>query len=226
MFVLAMLMLIGSWAMAAEPVAGDTTTVPEPAVTSPPKVESRLPPAEPNTDPLPLDAEGVIEKPLDVEALLDELLAAMDQAVEELDREHPTSVAVQSQQLAVDRLKELLKTAEQSQSSNNSSSSSKNSQSSPSEANAENTQESNASEPSGNGGRRSDDQNSVESSEDVSGPTQVGSGGQALGARASGVWGHLPSREREALFRSLSESFLPEYRDQIERYYEAMAEKK
>jgi hypothetical protein len=171
------------------------------------------------------EAEAMLEEHLDAEVLLEEALAAMDQAVQELDRDEPTSEAVQSQQRAVERLKQLLEAASQSSSN---SSQRQNSSSSPDPSNPQNDPkaESNSSDPSGGGGRRTDDQNSAESSENVVGPTLPGSGVLAPGARGNSVWGHLPAREREALFRSLSDSFLPEYEAQIRRYYEAIAEKK
>lgn len=195
--------------------AGTEAPKPEP-VDGPAATEPTLPPPEePLADPLS-----------DAEALLDDALAAMDQAVLALDSDDPTTAAVQSQQLAVDRLKELLEAASKSPSSNNSSPKSKKSSSSPDGADSKHGKSSDSSDPSGNGGRRSDDQNSAESSENVAGPMTSGSGVLAPGARGNSVWGHLPAREQESLLRSLSDTFLPEYEAQIRRYYEALAEKK
>ena len=232
---LALSVAMGSWAVAAEstpsPVPeakpADAASEPAPADPSPLKDESPPTPAEPGADAPTPDAEAMIEELSGAEVLLDEALAAMDAAVLELDGDEPTHAAVQSQQLAVDRLKELLEAASQSQSSNNSSQNKNSSSNSdPSDPHSEQKPESSSSDPSGSGGRRADDQNSAESSENVEGPTMPGSGVLAPGARANSYWGHLPAREREALFRSLSDSFLPEYEAQIRRYYEAIAEKK
>ncbi len=225
-----------SSAIAAEPTPppvseaepAEAASDPAPAQTSPPK-DSPLPqPEAPGADVPTPGAEALAEEPSDAEVLLDEALAAMDRAVQELDGDEPTPEAVHSQQLAVDRLKDLLAAASQSSSSHNSSSKNKNSSSSqePSDPKNEQPAESSSSDPTGSGGRRADDQNSAESSENVEGPTLPGSGVLAPGARANSFWGHLPAREREALFRSLSDSFLPEYEAQIRRYYEAIAEKK
>ena len=226
---------IASSTIAAEPTpppvpeAEQADVVADPALAdpAPPKGESPPTPAEPGADvPIP-DAEAMIEELSGAEVLLDEALAAMDAAVQELDGDEPTQAAVQSQQLAVDRLKELLEAASQSQSSQNSSQSKNSSTNAdPSDPQNKPPQESSSSDPSGNGGRRADDQNSAESSENGAGPTIPRSGVLAPGAKANSVWGHLPAREREALFRSLSDSFLPEYEAQIRRYYEAIAEKK
>ena len=211
------------------PEAEQADVVAESAATDPaPPKDAPLPqPEEPGADVPTPDAEAMVEELSAAEVLLDEALAAMDAAVLELDGDEPTPAAVLSQQLAVDRLKELLEAASQSQSSN-SSSQKKNSSTNadPSDPQNEPPQESSPSDPSGGGGRRADDQNSAESSENVTGPTMTGSGVLAPGARANSVWGHLPARDREALFRSLSDSFLPEYEAQIRRYYEAIAEKK
>ena len=224
-----------SSAVAAEPTPtplpdaqpADAVTDPAPAAPSPSKDESPVTPAEPGTEVPTPGTEAMDEELSGAEVLLDEALAAMESAVLELDGDEPTQAAVQSQQLAVDRLKELLESASQSPSSHNSSQN-KNSSSAhkPSDPKAQQPLESSSSDPSGSGGRRADDQNSVESSENVTGPTTPGSGVLAPGAKANSVWGHLPAREREALFRSLSDSFLPEYEAQIRRYYEAIAEKK
>ena len=224
-----------SSAVAAEPTPtplpdaqpADAVTDPAPAAPSPSKEESPATPAEPGTEVPTASTEEMVEEPSGAEVLLDEALAAMESAVLELDGDEPTQAAVQSQQLAVDRLKELLESASQSPSSHNSSQN-KNSSSThkPSDPKMPQPAESSSSDPSGSGGRRADDQNSVESSENVTGPTTPGSGVLAPGAKANSVWGHLPAREREALFRSLSDSFLPEYEAQIRRYYEAIAEKK
>ena len=213
---------------AQPPVPEATKSDPVTADSAPPPDEPPSPPTGPGAKPPALNTESMIEELSAAEVLLDEALAAMDAAVLELDGDEPTQAAVQSQQLAVDRLKELLEAASQSQSSHNSSSQNKNSSSNadPSDPQNEPPQESSSSDPSGGGGRRADDQNSAESSENVAGPTMPGSGVLAPGAKANSVWGHLPAREREALFRSLSDSFLPEYEAQIRRYYEAIAEKK
>ena len=224
-----------SSAMAAEPTPpqvpvtqpADAITDPAPAAPSPSKDESPVTPAEPGTDVPAPGTEAMGEELSGAEVLLDEALAAMESAVLELDGDEPTQAAVQSQQLAVDRLKELLESASQSQSSHNSSQNTNSSSAhKPSDPKSQQPAESNSSDPNGSGGRRADDQNSAESSENVIGPTTPGSGVLAPGAKANSVWGHLPAREREALFRSLSDSFLPEYEAQIRRYYEAIAEKK
>ena len=223
---------IASSAIAAEPnpppvpeiKQADAVTDPAPAKTTPPPDSPLI---EPGAETPASETETMSEEPSDAEALLDEALAAMDRAVQALDRDEPTPEAVQSQQLAVDRLKELLNAASQSQSSHNSSQGQNSSSSQePSDPKNDPKAESNSSDPSGGGGRRADDQNSAESSENVEGPTLPGSGVLAPGAKANSVWGHLPPRDRESLFRSLSDSFLPEYEAQIRRYYEAIAEKK
>ena len=37
-------------------------------------------------------------------------------------------------------------------------------------------------------------------------------------------WGDLPAKDREAVANGAKEKFLPEYKEMIERYYEALAE--
>ena len=223
-FLLTLLVLIGSWAVAAQPDTGDAITEPAPIDFAQPDVTPPSPTAELPTP----DTESMAVGSSEAEVLLEEALAAMDQVVLELDNDDPTTAAVQNQQLAVDRLKELLEAASQSPSSNNSSSKSKKTSSSkdPSDPQNEQPSESNSSDPNGSGGRRADDQNSAESSENVAGPMTPGSGVLAPGARGNSVWGHLPAREQESLLRSLSDTFLPEYEAQIRRYYEALAERK
>ena len=224
---------MGSWVVAAEPTpppvseATQADVVAESAATDPaPPKDAPLPqPEEPGANVPTPDAEAMVEELSAAEVLLDEALAAMDAAVLELDGDEPTQAAVLSQQLAVDRLKELLEAASQS-SQNSPQKKNSSTTADPSDPQNEPPQESSSSDPSGGGGRRADDQNSAESSENVTGPTMTGSGVLAPGARANSVWGHLPARDREALFRSLSDSFLPEYEAQIRRYYEAIAEKK
>lgn len=176
--------------------------------------------------PIPV-AEAVPETLSEAEKLLNSALAAMDQAVQELEGDNPTPAAVESQQLAVDRLQELLEAASQSQAGKSSSSKSSKPQSSDSsDPSKQKPSPAGASDSNGSGSRRADDENSTESTENVAGPTMPGSGALSPGARTNSVWGHLPAREQEALFRSLSDSFLPEYEAQIRRYYEAIAEKK
>lgn len=181
---------------------------------------------EPRTELPSPEGDPVGEELSEAEVLLEDALAAMDQAVLALDGDDPTTAAVQSQQLAVDRLKELLAAASQSSASNNSSSKNKKPSSSPDASDPKSQPAANSSDPSGSGGRRADDQNSAESSENVAGPLTPGSGVLAPGTRGNSVWGHLPAREQESLLRSLSDTFLPEYEAQIRRYYEALAEKK
>ena len=40
------------------------------------------------------------------------------------------------------------------------------------------------------------------------------------------AWGHLPPAMRQQLLNIYTEKFLPQYEDQVRRYYEALAEKK
>ena len=222
--------VMGSWLFASE---STPIGVPEPGQAS--TVEAA--PVDVVTEPAPADqtppveqsaVDALIEVPPDSEALLEAALAAMDQAVHELNRDISTAAAVQHQQHAIDRLKELLAVASQSKSNSSSSSPKRSPQSSPdsAESSEKKSSRSSSSESSGSGRRRSDDANSAESTENVAGPAMSGSGVLAPGARSNNVWGHLPPREQEALFRSLSDSFLPEYESQIRRYYEALAEKK
>ncbi len=226
---------IVSSAIAAEPtsppepevIAAEAASDSAPADPTPLKDESPPTPAELGADAPTLDAEAMVEELSGAEVLLDEALTAMDAAVLELDSDAPTQAAVQSQQLAVDRLKELLAAASQSQSSKNSPKNKNSSPNSdPSDPQNKPPPESSSSDPSGSGGRRADDQNSAESSENVAGPMTPGTGVLAPGARGNSVWGHLPAREQESLLRSLSDTFLPEYEAQIRRYYEALAERK
>lgn len=43
---------------------------------------------------------------------------------------------------------------------------------------------------------------------------------------AKDAWGHLPPAMRQQLLNIYTEKFLPQYEDQVRRYYEALAEKK
>lgn len=43
---------------------------------------------------------------------------------------------------------------------------------------------------------------------------------------AKDAWGHLPPAMRQQLLNIYTENFLPQYEDQVRRYYEALAEKK
>lgn len=43
---------------------------------------------------------------------------------------------------------------------------------------------------------------------------------------ADSVWGHLPPQERRDLIRTYSESFLPEYEEQVRAYFERLAKLK
>jgi hypothetical protein len=43
---------------------------------------------------------------------------------------------------------------------------------------------------------------------------------------ATDAWGHLPPREQQQLQADFSAEFLPEYDEQIRRYYEALAEQR
>ena len=198
------------------PEGASTTPLDEPADVTPDAVLEELPATE---EPLTEDKANAPE------ALLDAALDAMDQAVFDLEGDSPTAKVVQDQQDAVDRLKELLAAASKPKSSS-SKSSQKNQTQPPPGSSDEKQEKSESSDESGNGGRRADDESSTESSENVAGPTTPGSGVLAPGAKANSVWGHLPPREQEALLRSLSDNFLPEYEAQIRRYYEALAEKK
>ncbi len=234
--------VIGSGVIAADPTP---STVPEvaPLVAAEaiPSLEGTTPAAEPEAPvdepempadqptelPLVPVADEVSETVSEAEKLLDSALAAMDQAVLELDGGHPTPAAVESQQLAVDRLQELLEAASQPQGGKSSSSKKPKPQpSDSSDPSSEKSSQAGASDSNSGGSRRADDENSAESTENVAGPTMPGSGVLTPGGRANSVWGHLPAREQEALFRSLSDRFLPEYEVQIRRYYEALAEKK
>lgn len=40
---------------------------------------------------------------------------------------------------------------------------------------------------------------------------------------ATGVWGHLPARQRDRMRSRFSERFLPQYAELVRRYYEALA---
>ncbi len=222
-FLLTLSVMIGLWAVAAEPEAGDAITETAPIDSARPDVT----PPSPTAEPTATDTESMADGPSEAEVLLDEALAAMDAAAVELDGDEPTQEAVQSQQLAVDRLKELLEAASQSPSSNSSPKNKKPSSSQdPSNPDKGQPTETSSSDPTGSGGRRADDQNSAESSENVAGPMVPGTGVLAPGARGNSYWGHLPAREQESLLRSLSDTFLPEYEAQIRRYYEALAERK
>ncbi|WP_146586690.1 hypothetical protein [Posidoniimonas polymericola] len=55
------------------------------------------------------------------------------------------------------------------------------------------------------------------------------SAGEAASGRSSEelmkeVWGHLPQRLREQMMQGSSDEFLPQYREEIERYYQRLAE--
>lgn len=41
---------------------------------------------------------------------------------------------------------------------------------------------------------------------------------------ADAVWGHLPQHERDELYQSLTEKFLPKYENALKSYYKALAE--
>ncbi|WP_339727302.1 hypothetical protein [uncultured Gimesia sp.] len=58
-------------------------------------------------------------------------------------------------------------------------------------------------------------------------PGQVTSGDLAgRQAYIKDAWGHLPPAMRQKLLNIYTEKFLPQYDDQVRRYYEALAEKK
>lgn len=59
--------------------------------------------------------------------------------------------------------------------------------------------------------------------------TQSNQSGEPLQLReklADAVWGHLPPQERNDLIRTYSESYLPEYEDQVRNYFEKLAKLK
>jgi len=215
--VLSVLAIFGAtYQLAAEEVPSVTPAAQDPA----PEAQA---PAIPQNVPAVPDNDPTIKQSSDPDALLNAALEAMDQAALELEGEASTAKAVEDQQLAVDHLKELLAAASQSPSGKPKSSPSHKPPSSP-DSSKEQSPDSSSPNSQGDGARRSDDQNSAESSENVDGPTQSDSATSAPGTRANSVWGHLPRREQEALLRSLSDNFLPEYEAQIKRYYEALAE--
>lgn len=168
-------------------------------------------------------ASHTAEPPTDPHQILEEAIAAMDIAAQELEGDGPSANVVSEQELAVQLLRKLLSAP---QSSPNSQPQSAGSTPPPSpDDESSSTAKSNAA-PNGSGGRRADDENSAESSENVAGPTQADSSTLAPKTRTNSVWGHLPPRQQESLLRSLSDSFLPGYESQIKRYYEALAEGK
>lgn len=198
--------------------------VPEPTETPEDK------PAEPAQPDAPGGAETLLGGDEDPLKLLDEALAAMDEAAEELAGDTTTDKAVEHQEHAVEQLKKLLEAAQQSQSKQNQPQNSKKNSSGkgqPQDHSQGQDPQQSSSDPMGaNGKRRQDDDRSGESSERVDGATQAADGTLGPGGKTNAVWGHLPPREQEALFRSLSDKFLPEYEAMIRKYYETLAEEK
>jgi hypothetical protein len=219
---------------AAEPAkpAPEVTAEPEPLkeVSDLAVPEPTTPPDEKPTSPMPEDKPGGTESLLGGEEdplkLLDDALTAMDEAAEELATDAATDQAVEHQEHAVEQLKKLLEAAQQSQSKQNQQKNSSNKDQSQDRSKGQDQQQS-SSDPMGAGGkRRKDDDKSGESSERVEGATQSADGPLGPGGKTNAVWGHLPPREQEALFRSLSDKFLPEYEGMIRKYYEALADEK
>lgn len=198
--------------------------------------EPTTPPEEKPSGPMPEDTAGGAESLLGGDEnplkLLDDALTAMDDAAEELASDTATDKAVEHQQLAVEQLKKLLEAAQQSQSQQNQQqsqqqNSQQNKDQSQNRSKGKDQQQQSSTDPMGAGGkRRKDDDKSGESSERVDGATQSANGPLGAGGKTNAVWGHLPPREQEALFRSLSDKFLPEYEGMIRKYYEALAEEK
>lgn len=191
--------------------------------------EPTTPPEEKPPGPMPEETPGGAETLLggdeDPLKLLDDALTAMDEAAEELASDTATDKAVEHQQHAVEQLKKLLEAAQQSQSKQVQQKNSSNKDQSQDRSKGQDQQSS--SDPMGAGGkRRKDDDKSGESSERVDGATKSADGPLGPGGKTNAVWGHLPPREQEALFRSLSDKFLPEYEGMIRKYYEALAEEK
>ena len=196
--------------------------VPEPTETPDDK------PAEPTPPDVPGGAETLLSGEEDPLKLLDEALAAMDEAAEELAGDTTTDKAVEHQEHAIEQLKKLLEAAQQSQSKQQQSSKkNSSSQRQPQDHSQGQDPQQSSSDPMGaNGKRRQDDDKSGEASERVDGATQASDGSLGPGGKTNAVWGHLPPREQEALFRSLSDKFLPEYEAMIRKYYETLAEEK
>ena len=65
-----------------------------------------------------------------------------------------------------------------------------------------------------------------DSSSDADGAHEVRVRAERRRNLATAVWGHLPDRVREEMIQSYSDQFLPEYDSLVERYYEALAEKR
>lgn len=223
--------LVGAVTVAAEPAPKTEPTEPVKEVSDlalpEPKVE---PEPETKDDPLPGGAESLLTGDEDPLQLLDDALTSMDEAADELANDTATERAVEHQKHAVDQLKKLLEAAQKQQSSQQQQNSSQSSQRNSSNRDQQSRDRQNGPQSSdsqgANGKRRQDDQNSKESSEGVEGATQSTDGPLGAGAKTNAVWGHLPPREQEALFRSLSDKFLPEYEAMIRKYYEALAEEK
>lgn len=222
----------------AEPAEPPTETTPE---SEPLKEVSDLAIPEPTetpdakpSKPMPEEQAGGAETLLsgdeDPLKLLDEALTAMDEAAEALAGNTTTDQAVERQEHAVEQLKKLLEAAQQSQSKQNQQQNSQKNSSSKGQAQDRSQgqdQQQSSSDPIGaNGRRRKDDDKSGDASERVDGATQATDGPLGTGGKTNAVWGHLPPREQEALFRSLSDKFLPEYEAMIRKYYETLAEEK
>lgn len=161
------------------------------------------------------------------EELLSEALHSMQNAASALEAIEGLSQAVVDQQRAVDRLKLLLSSSQNKRRQSPASSQDQSQQPNSSEATSTSSANSAGSSESGEGHqRRQDDANVSESSEHVDGAVNEIDSHIISGSKMNSFWGHLPPRQREALFRSLSDHYLPEYEARIRRYYEALAEKK
>jgi hypothetical protein len=164
-------------------------------------------PAEPTPPDVPGGAETLLGGEEDPLKLLDEALAAMDEAAEELAGDTTTDKAVEHQEHAIEQLKKLLEAAQQSQSKQQQSSKkNSSSQGQPQDHSQGQDPQQSSSDPMGaSGKRRQDDDKSGDASERVDGATQASDGALGPGGKTNAVWGHLPPREQEALFRSLSD---------------------
>ncbi len=149
------------------------------------------------------DVAGRDEDPL---KLLDEALAAMDEAAEELAGDTTTDKAVEHQEHAVEQLKKLLEAAQQSQSKQNQPQNSKKNSSGkgqPQDHSQGQDPQQFSSDPMGaNGKRRQDDDKSGEASERVDGATQAADGTLGPGGKTNAVWGTcLPASRRRCFAR-------------------------
>lgn len=236
--------LCGSGAVAEEPLTSapelqEVSDLAQPEVTAEDK--EKVPPESPPSGQKPLDestdpppaggAEKLVGDEEDPLQLIDEALTAMDEAAAELEASPPSDKAVERQNHAVEQLKKLLESAQQQQQQQQQQSQNQSQQQRSQKNRNQSRQKSqgrDGQEPMGaDGRRRQDDENSRESSERVDGARQGRPTDSPLtGPRTNAVWGHLPPREQDALFRSLSDKFIPEYEAMIRKYYDALAEEK